>query len=172
MKIKKVLYITGMFLMFVISTPMNTVAESYKSAEQILEYAAKLDNSGENERAIKMYQTIIDRYPDSKQARMAKSRLGLLQGKVDEEKDATKQRLAEYERKKSEQESAQRKANACNHLYQGIKVSYQFVKKGLWGYETYDSDAIVIGVGQSRATIKIVKGYNSGEVLEVFCNEI
>lgn len=61
-------------------------ADGYKSPAQIMEYATKLDNQGEKERAIKMYKALVAKYPDSRQAKMAQSRIDVLEGRVAEER--------------------------------------------------------------------------------------
>jgi hypothetical protein len=91
MNFKKMLNITGMFLLFMILMPMNTVAEGYKSAKQILEHAADLDTQGEKDRAIRMYKAIIDIYPKSRQAATARQRLTAFE-KAEKQKNAADER--------------------------------------------------------------------------------
>lgn len=116
MNITKELRVMAMFLLIIAASAMNCAAEGFKSAEQIMEYAAKLDNQGEKERAIKIYQVIVDKYPDTKQAKMAKSRMGVLQARIVEEKEsAERSRQAEESRRASERSSANEGHNNMCH---------------------------------------------------------
>jgi sulfatase modifying factor 1 len=86
------------------TTAESTHTTGYKSPEQIMEHAIKLENAKRyadaNTWAINMYKVIIEQYPDSRQAKMAKSRIEALGGRIKEEQEAAKQREQEEENRR------------------------------------------------------------------------
>jgi hypothetical protein len=151
--------------------------------------ATTLESSNES-KSREIYDLIIEFFPKSKEGVTAAYRKAFLEAysssslsafiNTYEKKDPAKlvpkakaKLSAALSREAKEQRQAEyQREHPCEHLYNGKKVSYTLVTRGLWGPDSYTLDAVVIGIGRTMATIKIVGNIKFGEIYEVSCNDI
>lgn len=168
MKLKQIAYICSMAgaLLLAALTPVS--ADQLKSPAEILRQARQLEASSNLSDSKGIYKALIETYPKSKEAATAQQRLAAIK-KAEEQKDADERRARQQREREEQEASERRQAKACDHLYVGKKVRTPKIFVGS-GWAAFNYDAIVLGTGNGKVTVKITESTYYGETIELNCN--